>query len=84
MPGRNSSDSPHLRGCPVCVNMIELVVLGNRPTRRKGSDRRGHSLHFAPERDLALQQRIASRAILWTSLGKVTPMDDSIEAHGLD
>ena len=46
---------PHLRWCPLCVNMIELVVLGNRPTRRKCSDLRGHGLHFAPERYLALQ-----------------------------
>jgi hypothetical protein len=35
--------------------MVELVVLGNHATRRKCSDLRGHSLHFAPEHNLALQ-----------------------------
>src|SRR5215470_3932298 len=51
---------PHLRWYPLCINMIELVVLANRPTLRKRSDLRGHGLHFAPERYLALQQLIAS------------------------
>jgi hypothetical protein len=35
--------------------MIELVVLPNRPTPRKGSDLRSYGLHFAPERYLALE-----------------------------
>jgi hypothetical protein len=60
----------HLRWCPLGVNMIELVVLGNRTTRRKRSDLRGHGLHFAPERYLALQQLIASGAIHRTFIGK--------------
>jgi hypothetical protein len=61
---------PHLRRCPLCVNMIELVVLGNRTTRRECSDLRGHGLHFAPECYLALQQLIARGPIRRTFIGK--------------
>ena len=63
--------------------MIELVVLPNRPTPRKGSDLRSYGLHFAPECYLALEYLVASGAIL--SLGKVTPIDeDSLNAHEFD
>src|SRR5262249_43186990 len=61
---------PHLRWCPLCINMIELVVLGNRPTWRKCSDLRGHGLHFASKQNLALQELIARGAILRTFIGK--------------
>jgi hypothetical protein len=46
---------PYLRWRSFGINVIELVVLGSRPSRRKCPDLRGHGLHFAPERCLALQ-----------------------------
>src|SRR5262249_29476239 len=46
---------PYLCWCSFCINMIELVVLTNRAAQRKSPDLRGHDLHFAPERHLALQ-----------------------------
>src|SRR5262249_57484597 len=46
---------PYLCWCSFCINMIELVVLANRAAQRKSPDLRGHGLHFAPERYLALQ-----------------------------
>jgi hypothetical protein len=50
--------------------MIELIVLENRTTRRKCSGLCGHGLHFAPERNLALQELIASGPIRRTFIGK--------------
>src|SRR5262245_56989459 len=46
---------PYLSWRPLCINVIELVVLANCPTPRKCPDLRGHDFHFAPERYLALQ-----------------------------
>src|SRR3546814_6873973 len=40
--GLEQIGQPHLGWFPVCVNVVELVVLGNGPTRRECSDPRGH------------------------------------------
>src|SRR5262249_107216 len=68
--GPETLGQPPLGWRPACINVVELVVLGNGPTWRECSDLRGDCLHFAPECYLALQQLVASGAITRTFIWK--------------